>query len=68
MSEYEDGRLIASLRANFWSPDEAGEEIFNSFKDQFVRKTAQQRPVRVSIALGEAWRDGFRVDALRGLL
>jgi hypothetical protein len=43
MSEYEDGKLVASLRANFWSPDESGEEIFQNFQEQFVRKTAQQR-------------------------
>jgi hypothetical protein len=43
MSEYDDGKLVASLRANFWSPDESGEEIFSSFKEQFLRKTPQQR-------------------------
>ena len=43
MSNYDDGKLVASLRANFWSPDESAEDVFNSFKETFVRKTAQQR-------------------------
>jgi hypothetical protein len=43
MSDYNEGKLVASLRANFWSPDESGEEIFRNFQDTFVRKTAQQR-------------------------
>jgi hypothetical protein len=42
-SDYNEGKLVASLRANFWSPDEAGEEIFQNFKETFVRKNAQQR-------------------------
>jgi hypothetical protein len=43
MGDYNEGKLVASLRANFWSPDESGEDIFQNFKQTFVQKTAQQR-------------------------
>ena len=43
MSNYDKSPLIAELRRAYWSPDEDGTQIWETYKQHFIRQDANTR-------------------------